>query len=60
MVEPEGDHHHDHPDDDGEDRHARHCEPGGRHVTGEHDELALREVDGLGRLVDEHEAQRDQ
>ena len=26
----------------------------------EHHELALREVDGVGRLVDQHEAQRDQ
>ena len=28
--------------------------------AGEHDELALGEVDRVGRLVDQHEAQRDQ
>src|SRR5882762_6702105 len=31
-----------------------------RHETGDHHELALGEVDGVGRLVDQHEAQRDQ
>ena len=28
--------------------------------AGEHDELALREIDRVGRLVDQHEAERDQ
>src|SRR5947208_790736 len=36
--------------------------PGGprRHETRDHHELALGEVDGVGRLVDQHEPQRDQ
>ena len=37
----------------GRDRHRG-------HVAGKHDELALREVDRLGRLVDEDKAERDQ
>ena len=32
----------------------------GREKAGEHDELALGEVDRVGRLVDQHEAERDQ
>ncbi len=32
----------------------------GHHEAGDHHELALGEVDGVGGLVDEHEAQRDQ
>jgi len=32
----------------------------GREKTGEHDELALGEIDRVGRLVDQHEAERDQ
>ena len=32
----------------------------GRDKAGEHDEFALREVDRVGRLVDQHEAERDQ
>ena len=36
------------------------AERAGRDEAGEHDELALGEVDGVGRLVDQHEAERDQ
>jgi hypothetical protein len=34
--------------------------PRGRRNAAEHHQFALHEADGLGRLVDQHEAQRDQ
>ena len=48
-------------DDDGGHQRRLPTPSAGRHDhAGDHDELALGEVDGVGRLVDQHEAQRDQ
>ncbi|WP_416896987.1 MAG: hypothetical protein ACMVY4_15930 [Minwuia sp.] len=43
-----------------EDRHAVVAGERRDHHAGDHHKLALGEVDRVGRLVDEHEAQRDE
>ena len=47
-------------DDDGRNQRRLGAQHGHHDHAGQHDEFALGEVDGVGRLVDKHEAQRDQ
>src|SRR6185436_14496409 len=60
QPEAEDDHDRQRRNDAAHDGHAFDGEDESRNEARQHHELALGEVDGVGGLVDQHEAQRDQ
>src|SRR5438094_745225 len=60
QPKAEDDHGHERRDHGQPERNPGHREPTHDHEARQHHELALREVHGIGGLVDEHEPERDQ